>query len=134
MGAPNVFKRWNINYDHIEATLAHDIGSKLVFDTNVAGGIHIEGTRGDNSMGGRDIHILTKKAGKQMMKVDISTTLLSSTLTAPSTEGSSTTTDSSLSSRRGPESSRFSSTRRRRTFSSASSTSRARSRRTATLP
>ena len=71
--APNVFKRWNINYDHIEATLAHDIGSKLVFDTNVAGGIHIEGTRGDNSMGGRDIHILTKKAGKQMMKVDIST-------------------------------------------------------------
>merc|ERR1712179_862630 len=45
----------------------------LVFDTNVDGGIHIEGTRGDNSMGGRDIHILTKKAGKQMMKVDIST-------------------------------------------------------------
>merc|ERR1712110_77447 len=35
--APNVFKRWNINYDHIEATLAHDIGSKLVFNTNVAG-------------------------------------------------------------------------------------------------
>lgn len=71
--APNVFKRWNINYDHIEATLAHDIGSKLVFNTNVAGGIDIEATRGDNSMGGRDIHILTKKAGKQMMKVDIST-------------------------------------------------------------
>merc|ERR1712184_220720 len=71
--APNVFKRWNINYDHIEATLAHDIGSKLVFNTNVAGGIDIEASRGDNSMGGRDIHILTKKAGKQMMKVDIST-------------------------------------------------------------
>merc|ERR1719264_2008770 len=70
--APNVFKRWNINYDHIEATLAHDIGSKLVFNTNVAGGIDIEASRGDNSMGGRDIHIMTKKAGKQMMKVDIS--------------------------------------------------------------
>merc|ERR1719251_535150 len=71
--APNVFKRWNINYDHIEATLAHDIGSKLVFNTNVAGGIDIEASRGDNAKGGRDIHILTKKAGKQMMKVDIST-------------------------------------------------------------
>merc|ERR1719446_1524581 len=71
--APNVFKRWNINYDHIEATLAHDIGSKPVFNTNVAGGIDIEASRGDNSMGGRDIHIMTKKAGKQMMKVDIST-------------------------------------------------------------
>merc|ERR1739844_272820 len=33
----------------------------------------IEGQRGDNSKGGRDIHILTKKDNKQMMKVDIST-------------------------------------------------------------
>merc|ERR1711884_727288 len=49
------------------------IGSKLVFNTNVAGGIDIEASRGDNAKGGRDIHILTKKAGKQMMKVDIST-------------------------------------------------------------
>merc|ERR1712019_68987 len=57
----------------IEATLAHDIGSKVVFHTNIGGGIDIEGSRGDNSKGGRDIHILTKKAGKQMMKVDIST-------------------------------------------------------------
>merc|ERR1712147_130097 len=71
--APNVFNRWNINHGHIEATLAHDIGSKLVFNTNVAGGIDIEASRGDNAKGGRDIHILTKKAGKQMMKVDIST-------------------------------------------------------------
>merc|ERR1712048_274841 len=71
--APNVFNRWNIPYDKIEATLAHDIGSKVVFHTNIGGGIDIEGSRGDNSKGGRDIHILTKKAGKQMMKVDIST-------------------------------------------------------------
>ena len=71
--APNVFNRWNIPYDKIEATLAHDIGSKVVFHTNIGGGIDIEGSRGDNAKGGRDIHILTKKAGKQMMKVDIST-------------------------------------------------------------
>merc|ERR1711950_1690 len=43
------------------------------FETNVAGGIFIEGTRGMNDKGGRDIHILTKKAGKQMMKFDLST-------------------------------------------------------------
>merc|ERR1711884_880623 len=49
--APRVFKRWNIN----------------VPDNK------IEGTRGMNDKGGRDIHILTKKAGKQMMKFDLST-------------------------------------------------------------
>jgi len=71
--APNVFARWNIPYDKIEATLAHDIGKSLAFKTNVGGGIEIDASRGDNAKGGRDIHILTKKAGKQMMKVDIST-------------------------------------------------------------
>merc|ERR1719156_320581 len=53
--------------------MTHDIGSSIVFDTNVAGGIHIEANRAPNSQGGRDIHILTKKAGKQMMKFDLST-------------------------------------------------------------
>merc|ERR1712079_823912 len=38
-----------------------------------AGGIFIEGTRGMNDKGGRDMHILTEKAGKQMMKFDLST-------------------------------------------------------------
>jgi len=71
--APNVFNRWNIPYDKIEATLAHDIGKSIAFKTNVGGGIEIDASRGDNAKGGRDIKILTKKAGKQMMKVDIST-------------------------------------------------------------
>ena len=71
--APRVFKRWNIKHDKIEATMTHNIGSSIVFDTNVAGGIHIEANRAPNSQGGRDIHILTKKAGKQMMKFDLHT-------------------------------------------------------------
>merc|ERR1739844_690707 len=71
--APNVFDRWNIDYDHIEGTMNHVRGSSIKIETNLGGGIEIEGKRGDNSKGGRDIHILTKKAGKQMMKVDIST-------------------------------------------------------------
>merc|ERR1712203_332186 len=71
--APNVFRRWNINYDHIEGTMTHVPGSSINIETNLQGGIEIPGQRGDNSKGGRDIHILTKKAGKQMMKVDIST-------------------------------------------------------------
>jgi len=71
--APNVFRRWNIRYDKIEGQMHHDIGKSLKITTNIGGGIEIEGQRADNSKGGRDIHILTKKAGKQMMKVDIST-------------------------------------------------------------
>merc|ERR1712193_467711 len=71
--APNVFRRWNIHYDHIEGTMTHIPGSSIKIETNLEGGIEISGQRGDNSKGGRDIHILTKKAGKQMMKVDIST-------------------------------------------------------------
>merc|ERR1712066_515673 len=45
----------------------------IKIETNLGGNIMIEGRRGDNSKGGRDIHILTKKDNKQMMKVDIST-------------------------------------------------------------
>lgn len=71
--APNVFDRWNINMDKIEGTMTHVPGSSIKIETNLGGGIEILGQRGDNSKGGRDIHILTKKAGKQMMKVDIST-------------------------------------------------------------
>merc|ERR1711997_1411247 len=71
--APNVFDRWNINMDKIEGTMNHVPGSSIKIETNLEGGIEISGQRGDNSKGGRDIHILTKKAGKQMMKVDIST-------------------------------------------------------------
>merc|ERR550539_1782828 len=71
--APNVFRRWNIHYDHIEGSMTHVPGSSIKIETNLEGGIEISGQRGDNSKGGRDIHILTKKAGKQMMKVDIST-------------------------------------------------------------
>merc|ERR1739848_873497 len=71
--APNVFDRWNINYDHIEGTMNHVPGSSIKIETNLGGGIMIEGQRGDNNKGGRDIHILTKKNNKQMMKIDIST-------------------------------------------------------------
>merc|ERR1712001_802481 len=71
--APRVFDRWNIHYDKIEGKMTHIPGSSIKIETNLEGGIEISGQRGDNSKGGRDIHILTKKAGKQMMKVDIST-------------------------------------------------------------
>merc|ERR1711881_207393 len=71
--APNVFDRWNINYDKIEGKMTHIPGSSIKIETNLGGGIMIEGQRGDNSKGGRDIHILTKKNNKQMMKIDIST-------------------------------------------------------------
>merc|ERR1712149_129383 len=71
--APNVFDRWNINYDKIEGKMTHIPGSSIKIETNLGGNIMIEGQRGDNSKGGRDIHILTKKDNKQMMKVDIPT-------------------------------------------------------------
>merc|ERR1712038_1724523 len=71
--APNVFDRWNINYDKIEGKMTHIPGSSIKIETNLGADIVIEGQRGNNNKGGRDIHILTKKANKQMMKVDIST-------------------------------------------------------------
>ena len=71
--APNIFKRWNVKYDKIEGTMDHDIGKSINIKTNIGGGIEIQGNRGNNNKGGRDINILTKKAGKQMMKINIST-------------------------------------------------------------
>merc|ERR1719361_1093640 len=71
--APNVFKRWNVKYDKIEGTMMHDIGKSIEINTNLGGGIQIKGDRGDNNKGGRDINIVTKKAGKQMMKIHVST-------------------------------------------------------------
>merc|ERR1719266_1407229 len=53
--------------------MTHIPGSSIKIETNLGGNIMIEGQRGDNSKGGRDIHILTKKNNKQMMKIDIST-------------------------------------------------------------
>merc|ERR1711936_602622 len=70
--APNIFKRWNVKYDKIEGSMDHDIGKSINIKTNIGGGIEIQGNRGNNK-GGRDINILTKKAGKQMMKINIST-------------------------------------------------------------
>merc|ERR1712020_570606 len=60
----NVFDRWNINYDKIEGKMTHIPGSSLKIETNLGGGIMIEGQRGDNSKGGRDIHTLNKRTGE----------------------------------------------------------------------
>merc|ERR1712158_224443 len=73
--APRVFDRWNIDYDHIEGTMTHVPGSSIKIETNLQGGIEISGQRGDNSKGGRDIHIYIHKITMKnpMMTVDIST-------------------------------------------------------------
>merc|ERR1711992_306486 len=71
--APNVFDRWNINMDKIEGQMTHVPGSSINIETNLGGGIKINAQRGNNNKGGRDIQIRTEKAGKQMMKVEIST-------------------------------------------------------------
>ena len=64
-------KIWN--YGKIEGQMTHIPGSSIAIQTNLGGGVEIEVQHGDNRKGGRDIHLLTKRAGKQMMKVDIST-------------------------------------------------------------
>merc|ERR1739848_667918 len=73
MEAPNVFQRWGYPEKTIDITIDHVIGSSLVIDANFAGGLHLEAKRGPNAKGGRDIAVLTKRAGKQMMKLDVST-------------------------------------------------------------
>merc|ERR1711936_361756 len=71
--APNFFKRWGISQPSIDVTVAHQIGSSLIIDANIFGGLHLEATRGDNAKGGRDVSILAKKGGVQMFKLTIST-------------------------------------------------------------
>merc|ERR1712055_907290 len=71
--APNFFKRWGISQPSIDVTVAHQIGSSLIIDANILGGLHLEVKRGDNAKGGRDISVLAKKGGVQMFKLTIST-------------------------------------------------------------
>merc|ERR1719228_3228960 len=71
--APNFFTRWGIPQSSIDVTVDHQIGSSLVIDANILGGLHLEITRGDNTKGGRDVLVLTKKGGVQMFKLTIST-------------------------------------------------------------
>jgi len=71
--APNFFKRWGIKQSSIDITADHKIGSSLVVDANILGGLHLEGKRGDNAKNGRDVSLLVKKGGVQMFKITWST-------------------------------------------------------------
>merc|ERR1712001_659943 len=71
--APNFFSRWGISQPSIDITVDHQIGSSLVIDANILGGLHLEVKRGDNSKGGRDVLVLAKKEEVQMFKLTIST-------------------------------------------------------------
>merc|ERR1711970_1122359 len=73
LDAPNIFKRWGISQPSIDVTVAHQIGSSLIIDTNILGGLHLEAKRGGNAKGGRDVSVLVKKGGVQMFKLTIST-------------------------------------------------------------
>merc|ERR1712243_332848 len=71
--APNFFKRWGISQPSIDVTVDHKIGSSLVIDANILGGLHLEGKRGDNAKNGRDVSLLAKKGNDQMWKITWST-------------------------------------------------------------
>merc|ERR1711942_426434 len=71
--APNFFKRWGISQPSIDVTVDHKIGSSLVIDANILGGLHLEGKRGDNAKNGRDVSLLAKKGGVEMFKITWST-------------------------------------------------------------
>merc|ERR1712055_202278 len=71
--APNFFKRWGIKQSSIDITADHKIGSSLVIDANILGGLHLEGKRGDNAKNGRDVSLMVKKGGVQMFKITWST-------------------------------------------------------------
>merc|ERR1719153_1566468 len=71
--APNFFTRWGIPQSSIDVTADHKIGSSLVIDANILGGLHLEVKRGDNAKGGRNVLVLTKKGKVQMFKITWST-------------------------------------------------------------
>merc|ERR1711887_105724 len=71
--APNFFKRWGIKQSSIDITADHKIGSSLLIDANILGGLHLEGKRGDNAKNGRDVSLMVQKGGVQMFKITWST-------------------------------------------------------------
>merc|ERR1712055_477764 len=71
--APNFFKRWGIKQSSIDITADHKIGSSLLIDANILGGLHLEGKRGDNAKNGRDVSLMAQKGGVQMFKITWST-------------------------------------------------------------
>merc|ERR1711887_199418 len=71
--APNFFKRWGIEQPSIDITVDHKIGSSLLIDANILGGLHLEGKRGDNAKNGRDVSLMVQKGGVQMFKITWST-------------------------------------------------------------
>merc|ERR1719260_148587 len=71
--APNFFKRWGIEQPSIDITADHKIGSSLLIDANILGGLHLEGKRGDNAKNGRDVSLMVKKGEVQMFKITWST-------------------------------------------------------------
>merc|ERR1712203_840620 len=71
--APNFFKRWGIKQSSTDITADHKIGSSLVVDANILGGLHLEGKRGDNAKNGRDVSLMVKKGNVQMFKITWST-------------------------------------------------------------
>merc|ERR1711970_300171 len=71
--APNFFKRWGIEQPSIDITVDHKIGSSLLIDANILGGLHLEGKRGDNAKNGRDVSLMVQKGNVQMFKITWST-------------------------------------------------------------
>merc|ERR1719228_1185321 len=71
--APNFFTRWGISQPSIDVVVDHRIGNWLIIDANILGGLSLEVEHGDNAKGGRDVLVLTEKAGVQMFKLTIST-------------------------------------------------------------
>merc|ERR1712212_1075326 len=72
-GSPYFFKRWGIEQPSIDITVDHKIGSSLLIDANILGGLHLEGKRGDNAKNGRDVSLMVQKGGIQMFKITWST-------------------------------------------------------------
>merc|ERR1712002_266466 len=71
--APNFFKRWGIEQPSIDITVDHKIGSSILIDANILGGLHLEGKRGDNDKNGRDVSLMVQRGGVQMFKITWST-------------------------------------------------------------
>merc|ERR1712037_342491 len=67
--APNLFERLNIAQNPITLTINHQRGSFLIIDSNIAGGMKLDAKQSPNAgTGGRNIDIVTTKAGPQMWK------------------------------------------------------------------
>ena len=70
--APHIFRNLNIGYKKMYGSVTHEIGRSMLIQSNIGGGIEVEGQRSGNVNGGQDMQLQINRAGVQIMDLHLS--------------------------------------------------------------